>query len=72
MKLGASARQIMMEFREGELVKLPLFKTTGVHDIRVGGFPAIVHGGKYFYQGNVDWAELVDEIFAHDKVICWW
>lgn len=24
------------------------------------------------YEGNVDWAELVDEIFASEKVICWW
>jgi len=24
------------------------------------------------YQGNVDWQALVDDIFAHDKVICWW
>lgn len=24
------------------------------------------------YEGNVDWSEVVDEIFAHDKVICWW
>ncbi len=24
------------------------------------------------YQDNVDWQALVDDIFAHDKVICWW
>jgi hypothetical protein len=24
------------------------------------------------YQGEVDWSKLVDEIFAHDKIICWW
>ena len=24
------------------------------------------------YQGEVDWAKLVDDIFAHDKIICWW
>lgn len=24
------------------------------------------------YEGNVDWAELVDAIFSHDKVISWW
>ena len=24
------------------------------------------------YEGEVDWAGLVDEIFAHDKVVCWW
>ena len=24
------------------------------------------------YEGNVDWADLVDAIFASDKVICWW
>ncbi len=24
------------------------------------------------YEGNVDWAELVDAIFRHDKVISWW
>ena len=23
-------------------------------------------------QGNIDWHRLVDDIFAHDKVICWW
>jgi hypothetical protein len=23
-------------------------------------------------QGNIDWNRLVDDIFAHDKVICWW
>lgn len=24
------------------------------------------------YQGEVDWHKLVDNIFAHDKIICWW
>ena len=24
------------------------------------------------YEGDVDWSCLVDEIFAHDRVICWW
>jgi len=24
------------------------------------------------YEGDVDWSKLVDDIFAHDKVICWW
>jgi hypothetical protein len=24
------------------------------------------------YQGEVDWPKLVDDIFAHDKIICWW
>jgi len=24
------------------------------------------------YTGDVDWAKLVDDIFAHDKVISWW
>jgi hypothetical protein len=24
------------------------------------------------YDGEVDWAALVDQVFAHDKVICWW
>ncbi|UCH21452.1 MAG: hypothetical protein JSU83_23640 [Deltaproteobacteria bacterium] len=24
------------------------------------------------YKGDVNWATLVDDIFSHDKVICWW
>ena len=24
------------------------------------------------YDGPVDYARLVDDIFAHDRVICWW
>jgi hypothetical protein len=24
------------------------------------------------YQGDVDWEALVDDIYSHDKVICWW
>jgi hypothetical protein len=24
------------------------------------------------YKKEVDWPALVDEIFSHDKVICWW
>ena len=24
------------------------------------------------YEKDVDWSNLVDEIFAYDKVICWW
>jgi hypothetical protein len=24
------------------------------------------------YEDNVDWEGLVDDIFLHDKVICWW
>jgi len=24
------------------------------------------------YQDDVDWSVVTEEIFAHDKVICWW
>lgn len=24
------------------------------------------------YSGNVDWPQIVDDIFSYDKVICWW
>ncbi|MGD2271123.1 MAG: hypothetical protein PVI06_12035 [Desulfobacterales bacterium] len=24
------------------------------------------------YSDDVNWAGLVDDIFSHDKVICWW
>ena len=24
------------------------------------------------YQDNIDWSRLVDDIFSHDKVVCWW
>jgi len=24
------------------------------------------------FQGNVDWHRLLDDIFSHEKVICWW
>ena len=24
------------------------------------------------YKGEINWSGLVDEIFSHDKVICWW
>jgi len=24
------------------------------------------------YENDVDWEGLVDDIFLHDKVICWW
>lgn len=24
------------------------------------------------YEGDVDWSGLVDDIFSHDKVVCWW
>ena len=24
------------------------------------------------YEGNIDWAALVDDIFSYDKIICWW
>ncbi len=24
------------------------------------------------YKGDVDWSKLVDDIFSHDKIICWW
>ncbi len=24
------------------------------------------------YKSDVDWSRLVDDIFSHDKVICWW
>jgi hypothetical protein len=24
------------------------------------------------YEGDVDWEALVDDIFSHDKIICWW
>ena len=24
------------------------------------------------YKDNADWHKVVDQIFAYDKVICWW
>ena len=24
------------------------------------------------FNGSIDWERLVDDIFAHEKVICWW
>ncbi len=24
------------------------------------------------YKDDIDWFRLVDDIFSHDKVICWW
>lgn len=24
------------------------------------------------YQEDIDWSRLVDDIFSHEKVICWW
>lgn len=24
------------------------------------------------YKDDIDWSRLVDDIFSHDKVICWW
>jgi hypothetical protein len=24
------------------------------------------------FEGDVDWSSLIDEIFSHDRVICWW
>ncbi len=24
------------------------------------------------YKDNVDWSQLVDDIFSHDKVVSWW
>jgi hypothetical protein len=24
------------------------------------------------FEGDVDWSSLIDEIFSHDRIICWW
>ncbi len=24
------------------------------------------------YKDDMDWSRLVDDIFSHDRVICWW
>ncbi|GAB6886924.1 hypothetical protein JCM13304A_04220 [Desulfothermus okinawensis JCM 13304] len=24
------------------------------------------------YEENVDWDKFIDEVFSHEKVICWW
>jgi len=24
------------------------------------------------YEGDVNWSSLVDEIFSHDQIVCWW
>jgi hypothetical protein len=24
------------------------------------------------YNGDLNWSTLVDDIFSHDKIICWW
>ncbi len=46
-------------------------------DLNVEKFIDILSEGKEstvapLYQGDVDWSRLVDDIFAHDKVVCWW
>ena len=30
------------------------------------------HSVVRLYDAEVDWSGLVDEIFKHDQVICWW
>lgn len=27
---------------------------------------------KPLFEADVDWQRLTDDIFAHEKVICWW
>ena len=27
---------------------------------------------KPLFQGNIDWHRLLDDIFSHERVICWW
>jgi hypothetical protein len=24
------------------------------------------------FRDDIDWSRLVDDIFSHDKVVCWW
>ncbi len=24
------------------------------------------------YEGEVDWEDFIDQVFSHEKVICWW
>ncbi len=24
------------------------------------------------YSGDVNWSQIINDIFSHDKVICWW
>lgn len=26
----------------------------------------------HLFEDEVDWAELVDDIFTYDKIVCWW
>ncbi|MCF8036836.1 MAG: hypothetical protein K9K62_08185 [Desulfobacteraceae bacterium] len=27
---------------------------------------------KSLYKKEIDWQRLVDDIFSHEKIICWW
>lgn len=27
---------------------------------------------KELFKAQIDWSRLVDDIFSHEKVICWW
>nr|MBC8360232.1 hypothetical protein [Candidatus Desulfatibia profunda] len=46
-------------------------------DDTVKRFLEAFSGGKQdkvvtLYAGDVDWSALVDDIFSHDRIICWW
>lgn len=38
----------------------------------IGAFPDDAGGTVALYEEEVDWEDLVERIFAADKVICWW
>jgi hypothetical protein len=38
----------------------------------IAAFSSGEHTTVRLYEGKVDWAWLVDQIFLHDKVISWW
>lgn len=45
-------------------------------DETVNKFIEIISGDEkdifVLYEGDVDWNKFIDEVFNHDKVICWW
>ena len=61
---GAHPRQLLLNAIETRLNKLPGFKIASRRDVTVGGYKAAAVTGGYYYQGNVQFPLVLEEIYV--------
>ena len=60
---GARAKQLQLRGRDLRLNKLPHFVLLAEREVELHGAPAAVTTGTYWYQGNIQYPRVVEEMY---------